>query len=104
MAASIVQHLAHIELANVTPTVGKYGMPSSILFRYIVCPHYLAEIVLYISLTILVPTPLTLLVLIFVLVNLTDTALATLSWYMRLFPFSQLHSPRRRYAILPCTL
>ncbi|MBE3049758.1 hypothetical protein IMZ48_46135 [Candidatus Bathyarchaeota archaeon] len=46
IAASIQQHRAHTHLASLR----KYTLPHEGLFRYIVCPHYTCECLIYVAL------------------------------------------------------
>lgn len=90
MAASYAQNVAHRTLASVTPIIGKYGIPKSFLFRWVVCPHYFAEVVIYTLFALYVPGLQTFFMLIFVACNLTDSAVRTRKWYCATFTRRQL--------------
>ncbi|KAE8349373.1 hypothetical protein BDV28DRAFT_151954 [Aspergillus coremiiformis] len=98
--ASGLQHDAHQHLFSLK----KYTLPSHPMFRRIVCPHYTAECVIYLSLALLAAprgeminkTVLSALVL--VSVNLGVTAAATKCWYMQKFGEN---SVRERWNMIP---
>lgn len=100
---SISQHIAHRILANITPKVGKYGLPHGFLFRYVICPHYLAEIVVYAAFVFALRRTGSFLLFACVVANLTDSALRTREWYATLFSSEMKggHAPR---AIIPFLL
>jgi len=81
--ASVSQHLCHVHLASLQ----KYSLPSHFLFKFLVCPHYFAECVIYLSLALMAAPQeeifnLTLLSgLLFVAVNLGVTAQTARQWY-----------------------
>ena len=52
LLASITQHLVHAHLASL-PKSPNYTLPSDPLFRYLIAPHYLSEVLIYLSLAIL---------------------------------------------------
>ncbi|KAL3147824.1 hypothetical protein ABBQ32_002551 [Trebouxia sp. C0010 RCD-2024] len=76
-----------------------YKMPTGGPFYWISCPHYLAEIIIYMGLAILAgqQLPLTILILCWVVANLLLAAQPTHSWYRRHFPAY----PRNRKALIP---
>ncbi|GAX17203.1 3-oxo-5-alpha-steroid 4-dehydrogenase 3 [Fistulifera solaris] len=83
----------------------KYRIPTGGWFRMVSCPHYLAEIILYVCFTILIqfdhPTPRMGLVLLFVVLNLSVTAIRTHRWYYENIPgYIQL----QRRALIPFVL
>jgi 3-oxo-5-alpha-steroid 4-dehydrogenase 3 len=86
-AASFVQNRAHAHLASLKT----YQMPPSPIFRYVLCPHYSAEIVIYIALALLAAPERQLVnttmmtALVFVTVNLCVTADGTKAWYIKRF-------------------
>lgn len=86
LSAAHIQNLAHRSLAQTRPLVGKYGIPESRLFRIVVCPHYFAEICIYLLFAAIARTPNTVLMATFVIVYLTDSALRTREWYIQTFP------------------
>lgn len=54
LASNAVQHVAHVHLASLRPPgtpPGVYPKPTSWLFRRVACPHYTAEVCLYVALT-----------------------------------------------------
>lgn len=103
ISASLLQHAAHIALANTVPLVGKYGLPTSPLFSYIVCPHYLAEVFIYASVAVLVQSVPTFFMFLFDVSVMTTTAVDTAQWYKTTFP-KHLLPRERRYAIFPLLL
>lgn len=98
--ASGVQHDCHHYLFSLK----KYSLPTHPLFRTIVCPHYTAECVIYLSLALLAAPPgelvnKTLLAALgFVAVNLGVTAGTTKNWYMQKFDADAV---RDRWNMLP---
>ncbi|KAI1467226.1 uncharacterized protein F4812DRAFT_460071 [Daldinia caldariorum] len=83
LASSFMQNRCH----NYLFRLKKYSLPEDGLFRYIVCPHYTCECMLYLSLA-LITAPVgqlynrTLIcALLFVAVNLGSTANGTKKWY-----------------------
>jgi 3-oxo-5-alpha-steroid 4-dehydrogenase 3 len=87
LIASGMQHDCHHFLFSLK----KYTLPDHPIFRGIVCPHYGAECVIYLSLAILAAPPgqwvnkTMLSCLAFVAVNLGLTAQTTKQWYMQKF-------------------
>jgi 3-oxo-5-alpha-steroid 4-dehydrogenase 3 len=85
--ASGLQHDAHHYLSSLK----KYTLPSHPLFRTIVCPHYTAECVIYLSLALIAAprgemiNKTVLSAALFVAVNLGVTAGVTKCWYMQKF-------------------
>lgn len=74
-------------------------MPSGGLFELISCPHYFAEILIYISLAI-VQCGLSVtwwLVVCFVVVNQVIMGISNHQWYLNKFP----NYPRNRRAVIP---
>lgn len=98
--ASLAQNRAHVALANASPVVGKYGIPQSTLFSRIVCPHYLAEVVIYVTFAVLLRSTAASMMLLFVIAIMTDTALGTAIWYKQTFP-PHLLPKGKRSAIFP---
>ena len=98
--ASGIQHDCHAYLAFLP----KYTLPSHPMFQHIICPHYLAECVIYTSLAIL-GTPegawfnKTLCsALLFVTVNLGVTASTSKEWYAQKFGKEKV---ARRWKMIP---
>ncbi|KAJ5713765.1 uncharacterized protein N7483_010946 [Penicillium malachiteum] len=87
MIASGLQHDCHHFLFSLK----KYTLPDHPIFRSVVCPHYGAECVIYLSLAILAAPPGQLVnksmlaCMGFVVVNLGLTARNTKDWYMKKF-------------------
>lgn len=85
--ASGLQHDCHQHLFSLK----KYSLPTHPLFRRVVCPHYTAECVIYLSLALLAAprgefiNKTLLCCAMFVAVNLGVTAATTKRWYMRKF-------------------
>ncbi|MCJ1462287.1 hypothetical protein MMC07_000887 [Pseudocyphellaria aurata] len=85
--ASVVQHDCHAYLASLP----KYTLPMRQPFQYLICPHYTAECLIYLSLAFLAApdgslfnrTILT--ALMFVSINLSVTASTTMAWYAQKF-------------------
>ena len=98
--ASGVQHDCHHYLFSLK----KYSLPTHPLFRTIICPHYTAECVIYLSLALLAAPPgelvnKTLLAALgFVAINLGVTAGTTKKWYMQKFGADAV---RDRWNMLP---
>lgn len=81
---SVLQSSFHYHLS----TLVKYTLPSFSLFRYVACPHYFAEIIIYLSLLPVTPRELQrtmLLLLLWVAVNLSASAEQTLQFYQKKF-------------------
>lgn len=85
--ASGIQHDCHTYLASLP----KYTLPMHPSFQVVVCPHYLAECLIYLSLAIIgapkgtVMNKTILSALLFVVTNLAVTASTTKNWYERKF-------------------
>ncbi|GAB0134842.1 hypothetical protein EsDP_00003197 [Epichloe bromicola] len=82
-AAWLQQNKCHRYLAQLK----KYTLPDEGLFKYIVCPHYTCECVIYLAISVMAAPPgsffntSVLCGLVFVAVNLGATALGTKQWY-----------------------
>jgi len=74
------------------------SIPYGKWFNYVSCPHYLAEILIYIGLTIIVQTPQTEALLFWVVTNLCISAMTNHSWYLETF---HEYAKLRRTAIIP---
>lgn len=103
LIASYAQNYAHRTLASVKPVVGKYGIPTGFLFSMVTCPHYFMEVVIYGLFAIHVASLQSCLLLMFVFLNLTDSALGTHKWYRYTFPAEMLRY-QARFAIIPFLL
>lgn len=85
--ATSKQSQCHRHLASLK----KYTLPSEGWFRHIVCPHYTAECLIYLSLSFVAApqgkmvNQTVLLGLVFVAVNLGATAAGTKKWYSSKF-------------------
>ncbi|KAK2004885.1 3-oxo-5-alpha-steroid 4-dehydrogenase [Colletotrichum falcatum] len=83
----INQHLCHKHLASLK----KYSLPDRGLFRYIVCPHYTCECLIYLGLAItaapegLIVNRTLLCAVWFIVANLGTTADGTKQWYAQKF-------------------
>lgn len=83
----IMQYRCHEQLA----ALKKYSLPDRGMFRYLVCPHYTCECMIYLSLAIIAApegqwwNKTLVSVLMFVAVNLGVTAHGTKNWYMAKF-------------------
>ena len=81
------QHECHRHLAGLK----KYSLPTGGMFRYLICPHYTCECLIYLSLAMAASpagqlfnqTLLT--AVLFVAVNLGVTTVGTRSWYVAKF-------------------
>lgn len=100
LMASGMQHDCHHFLFSLK----KYTLPDHPIFRGIVCPHYGAECVIYMSLAVLAAPPgqwvnkTMLSCLAFVAVNLGLTARTTKQWYMQKFDKEEV---QRRWLMIP---
>jgi len=104
---NIMQHQSHRALAHLEPVDSrrsKYGVPRGGWFEYIACPHYLAEILVYVGLGLLRPRGIlsSWIQLGFVVMNLSDSALQTRAWYRMTFDAKLL--PRNQKGIFPLVL
>ncbi|GKZ38591.1 3-oxo-5-alpha-steroid 4-dehydrogenase [Aspergillus brasiliensis] len=100
LIASGIQHDCHHYLFSLK----KYTLPTHPIFSRIVCPHYTAECVVYLSLALLgapkgeVVNKTLLSALVFVVINLGVTAANTKHWYLRKFGEE---SVRERWNMIP---
>ncbi|OJJ70590.1 hypothetical protein ASPBRDRAFT_128170 [Aspergillus brasiliensis CBS 101740] len=100
LITSGIQHDCHHYLFSLK----KYTLPTHPIFSRIVCPHYTAECVVYLSLALLgapkgeVVNKTLLSALVFVVVNLGVTAANTKHWYLRKFGEE---SVRERWNMIP---
>lgn len=100
--ASMFQHRCHRYLASLK----KYTLPDKFTFSYIVSPHYTAECLIYLSLSVLA-APMgclfnntVLCALVFVVVNLGVTADGTKRWMLGKFPENAQHI-QQRWKMIP---
>uniref|UniRef100_A0A061SJL0 3-oxo-5-alpha-steroid 4-dehydrogenase 3 n=1 Tax=Tetraselmis sp. GSL018 TaxID=582737 RepID=A0A061SJL0_9CHLO len=90
--------LASLRTSRPANDHGGYGLPRGGWFELVSCPHYLAEIVLYIGIVLFQGVSAgAFLMLLWVVVNLSFTAMATHTWYRKNF----IDYPRERRAIIP---
>lgn len=84
-------------------TQKKYKYPVGLGFDHVYCPHYTAEVVLYIGLNLMVPYSLALkAMLLFVAANLSITADKNYTWYLEKFPAqTKMKGYARRKRIFP---
>jgi len=101
--ASYHQHKCHKILASLRTKEDTFSIPRGDWFEYVSCPHYFAEILIYISIVFVVgPTNLSAwLIICFVILNLSHSALLTHSWYQKQFHKSY---PNQRKVIFPFVL
>lgn len=98
LAGNVLQFASHWSLAQLSKQRPGYSIPSGGLFELVSCPHYFAEIVIYLGLLVasqgqLMPF----LMLVWVGVNLVLAAAATHKWYRRRFKAY----PLARKALVP---
>ncbi|SCU86008.1 LADA_0D11584g1_1 [Lachancea dasiensis] len=93
--ASWDQHQNHCHLAQLR----KYTLPTYGLFRVVGSPHYLDEVGIYLALAMYTNSFKMWLCVVWVMVNLTISALETRYWYRRKFP-----ATAPSYAIIPWVL
>lgn len=100
LVASGIQHDCHHFLFSLK----KYSLPDHPIFRGIVCPHYGAECIIYLSFALLAAPPgqivnkTMLACLAFVAVNLGITAQTTKQWYMQKYGHDQVQN---RWLMIP---
>lgn len=93
--SSIRQHECHLILSR----LNGYGLPRGSLFKYVSCPHYFTEILIYLSFMLLnLNESQCYLMISFVIINLSITADKTHSWYK--IKFKEAY-PTGRTAIIP---
>ena len=102
LAASYQQNECHGYLAGLK----KYSLPEAGLFRYLVCPHYTCECLIYLALAVAGAPPgqifnrTLLCATLFVAVNLGATAIGTQEWYRQKFGSERLASRHRMIPFL----
>lgn len=100
LVSSVTQYRCHQHLASLK----KYSLPNLGIFRYIVCPHYTCECLIYLSLAVLASPEgywwnrSVLAVLLFVIVNLGVTAHGTRNWYIEKFGQEQV---QEKWTMIP---
>lgn len=90
----------HKILADLRKNTLDYIIPSGGLFNYVVCPHYLFEIIAWAGIFLLSRHLASLLVLIFIVGYLSARSIRTLKWYKERFP----NFPPARKALIPFIL
>ena len=85
-----------------TKTAHNHSIPHGGWFQYVSCPHYFAEILIYLSLAIILGTnhQTGWLVFVWVLTNQIIAGLMSHWWYQKTFP----NYPTRRKAVIPYVL
>ncbi|KAI1364185.1 hypothetical protein F5Y08DRAFT_328898 [Xylaria arbuscula] len=102
LLAWIMQYRCHQVLAGLK----KYSLPQSGLFRYLVCPHYTCECLLYLSLAVMAAPKgqlynrTVLCAMLFVTINLGVTANGTRLWYSDKFGSNNVQGKWRMIPIL----
>jgi 3-oxo-5-alpha-steroid 4-dehydrogenase 3 / polyprenol reductase len=87
LVAWLMQYRCHRHLAGLK----KYSLPHEGLFKYLVCPHYTCECLIYLSMAVIAApegrsyNPTLACAVLFVLVNLGVTANGTKQWYCEKF-------------------
>jgi very-long-chain enoyl-CoA reductase len=90
----------HKILADMREDTLEYKIPANGLFKYVVCPHYLFEIILWLGIFLLSRHLGALLILLFVIGYLTARSIRTIKWYRERFS----DFPATRKAIYPFIL
>ncbi|KAM3165431.1 Polyprenol reductase [Lachancea thermotolerans] len=80
--SSLDQYRNHLHLSKLV----KYTLPTYGLFQLVSSPHYFDEILIYLSLAVYTSSLKMFLCLVWVIVNLSTSALETRSWYAKKFP------------------
>jgi 3-oxo-5-alpha-steroid 4-dehydrogenase 3 / polyprenol reductase len=94
------QHMHHVILSRLRTKDAMYAIPQGRWFVYVSCPHYLAEIIIYTGLVIiLIPNLRTCALLAWVVTNLTVSAWNSHQWYLD--TFGDEYAALRRKAIVP---
>ena len=89
--------LAHLRTTKTTDD--RYSIPHGGWFQYVGCPHYLAEILIYVGFFLLMPSIQTFALLVWVISNLTVSAWNSHQWYCRTFGHDYIKLQRK--AIFP---
>jgi 3-oxo-5-alpha-steroid 4-dehydrogenase 3 len=113
-------HVILADLRHNHPTTATYRIPFGGWFLYVSCPHYLAEIIVYVGFVILLFRPLSdqankfdrlllsscsyrsIALLVWVVTNLSVSAINSHRWYCKTFPTE--YRPLSRKAIIPYIL
>eukprot|EP01066_Platyproteum_vivax_P013732 Platyproteum_vivax@DN6204_c0_g1_i1.p1 len=99
VACSLFQWSVHRVLGSLKKKDEKYPLPCTWHFSYSSTPHYLAEMGVYTSLLFLLPTVEWLLVLVFVVSNLSVSGVRQHRWYKEVYG-SKIGN-RHKYAVIP---
>jgi 3-oxo-5-alpha-steroid 4-dehydrogenase 3 len=94
------RHLFELKLKTRSlPPAQKYSLPTEGMFRWLACPHYCAEILIYASLCIASSQPNWAAVglVVWVASNLAVVAKQQLKWYKATFP----NTPKHWKALVP---
>lgn len=90
----------HKLLADLRKNSLEYFIPKGGLFEYVVCPHYLFEILIWLGIALLSRHLVAFIILFFIVFYLSARALRVLKWYHEKFK----DFPKDRKAILPFVL
>ena len=109
ISGSLWQHRCHRTLAELRPSASShtagspatYFIPRGSGFTYLLCPHYTAELLIYVAFAVLRPCLLQWLALLWTVVNLSVTAHKTRHWYASKWPQGEWTS---RWNIIPFIL
>ncbi|CAG9473772.1 polyprenol reductase, putative [Plasmodium vivax] len=106
LLGTLIQYDSHVRLAKLRPKDAKkldnpYKVPHGGLFYFVSCPHYFAEILIYLSFLLLNWNFISLLSCTFVCLVLIKNGLQTHKWYLRTVREAY---PKQRRAIFPYIL
>jgi len=82
------------------PNEKEYKIPYGGLYKYISCPNYLGEMIIWLGWAIMLQSLIGLAFFIWTVANLTPRALSSHKWYLTNFP----HYPKERKALIPFIL
>lgn len=102
IAGSREQFLHHKLLAVIRHQSDTYTIPTGRWFHYVSAPHYLAEMMIYLSFVMIsrFSAVLPLVIFSWVVINLSFSAFHQHHWYLEKFE----NYPRQRYAVIPLVL
>ncbi|CAA9989587.1 polyprenol reductase, putative [Plasmodium knowlesi strain H] len=106
LLGTLIQYDSHVRLAKLRPKGERkldspYKVPHGGLFYFVSCPHYFAEILIYLSFLLLNWNFISLLSFTFVFLVLIKNGLQTHKWYLRT---AREAYPKQRRAIFPYIL